>query len=134
MTLSTYIEDFLGNLYSYLDYSAGDVAFITDETLEALNISSESEASSKSLHAIARVKALEKCLNDLSVDFKVSTDGNSYDRQQVFDMVSKRLESAYADAETYLPENVIVNGEITYPDNPYKIETYIEWAFPTVKV
>lgn len=130
MTLSTYAQDFLGNLYSYLDYSGSTLSFIVDETLEAMDLTSETEitaSNTKAAHAILRVKALEQCLNDLSIDFKISADGSSYDRQQVFDMVQKRLETAYADAESYLPETKIVVGEVDYTENPYDIKTYVNW-------
>lgn len=127
MTLSNYAESFLGNIYTYLGYSAFDTAFMVEETLEAMDLTDETEITSsntKQAHAILRVKALEKAYNDSLVDFDVSADGSSYKLSQVRDSIYERLQIAYAEAEQYLPDYEILTGDITYSENPYDIATY----------
>ena len=120
MTLSTWIPSYMGKLNDYLAWDDGSqVDFIISEVLEELNINSEDEVDEKTLHAVAKVKALEFALRDLSIGFKFSGDGVSIDPTSVFEQVQNMLSLAYSE---YQP--AIVAGKINYTNDPYNPATY----------
>lgn len=124
MSLSAYIPSFLGNIYDFLSWDSTKVDFIIEEVLEKLDITAETDVEATVLHAVAKYVSLENALNDLSISFKFSADGGSYDRQQVFDMVEKRFNDAEVEASKYLPSRVMTVSTIDFQNDPYNVDSY----------
>jgi hypothetical protein len=125
MTLTEYIPAFLGNIYDYLGWSGSTVNFIISDVLESLQLNSESDSTDiKSLHAVARIKSLEKALTDLSIDYTYSADGSSYHRSDVYNQVLGLLETAYSD---YQNGNGINLATFDKVDDPYNPASYASW-------
>jgi hypothetical protein len=117
ITINTYLADY--DLLPSLQFVANDYLFMRDETLDALDITTESESNNKALKAVAKVKYWERVVAKTSSDFDYKTEGESYSRYQVWEMACKNLAGAVSDAMPYLPNYEIQVGTFTYSPNPY---------------
>jgi hypothetical protein len=105
MTLSQYLEKYLGNLASQLGYSdfEGSFDFIVSETLRYYGVATESQATDlNKLYAIGKVHLWKQILREVSFDYDISADGTSNKRSQIFDMATKNLNDCIEEANQYL--------------------------------
>lgn len=117
MALVDYLADY--DTLPSLGFDADDYNFMVTETLEALDIESESEATSKALHLTAKVKYWERVVALTSTDMDFSADGASYNRSQVNQMARENLQSALSEASAYIPDYQIQVGSFAYNPDPY---------------
>ena len=129
MTLSTYLESYLGttlsNQLEWFDYD-GSFDFIVEESLSTYGVSTESEATNlQKLYAIAKVKLWEAVLREFSFDFDYSDLSTSVRRSQVFENIQKQLNQAISSAYQYLPQYKIRIGKYNLDKNdPYSNTPY----------
>jgi hypothetical protein len=120
MSLSTFITDTLGSFYDYLDWDSDNTDFVIQETLEQYGVDTEAEATDEvKLHALARVEIWKRVLVEVGHNYNFSADGGTYNRSQVFDMVTKNYELALKKALPYQSEYGIDTGELTTEQDPY---------------
>jgi len=129
MTLSTYLESYLGTtLSNQLNWttSGSSFDFIVEETLSTYGVSTESEATNTTkLQAIAKVKLWEAVLREFSFDFDYSDLSTSIRRSQVFENIQKQLNQAISSAYQYLPQYKIRIGKYSMNKNdPYSNTPY----------
>lgn len=131
MTLSTYLESYLGTtLSNQLNWSTSGSSFdfIVEETLSTYGVSTESEATNTAkLHAIAKMKLWEAVLREFSFDFDYSDLSTSIKRSQIFENIQKQLNQAISSAYQYLPEYKIRIGKYNMNKNdPYSNVPYTD--------
>ena len=127
MTLSTYLESYLGTtLSNQLNWSLQVFDFIVEETLSTYGVSTESEATNiTKLQAIGKVKLWEAVLREFSFDFDYSDLSTSIKRSQIFENIQKQLNQAISSAYQYLPQYKIKIGKYSldksdpYSNTPY---------------
>jgi hypothetical protein len=128
MDFETYIEHYAEDVYSELGWNDVDEQFIIDETLEAYGVATEVLATELvKAHAILRFKIWERALNAVSLDYNFSSDGASFNRQQMYEMIKRNYDAAYAEASPYLPGYSIEIGNLDYNNtDPYSQKPYYQ--------
>lgn len=119
--LADYMISYLGSLALHVNWTAASTPVTTavSDTLEVLDIATEDGVEAKILHAVGRVKVLEAYLREISADYDYSTDGESFNRSQAFEMASKMLASSGLEAMAYLPSGEIEIGGLPVGNDPY---------------
>lgn len=119
MTLSAYLSAY--NPLASMGFVAGDFTLMVSETLEGLDITAESEVSDKILHTAGKLSYWIRVRDVCSGDYKFSADGGSYDRQQMFEMAVKNIETY----SSQLSELLVDSSSFTISDdsvNPYRYD------------
>lgn len=80
---------------------------VIQDSLSILNAENEEQADSKALFAVAKLKLFQKILIELSILYSFSTEGESFQRSQMFDNLKKLTAEYYTDAFKYLPDSTI---------------------------
>lgn len=106
MTLTEYINSYLGDLVTQLDVSASAISFIVAETLQDYQVDiAESDATDLvKLHKLANVETWKRMMVNNSASFDVSADGGSYKTSQIYDFCKQNYLNALTDASEYLTE------------------------------
>jgi hypothetical protein len=117
MALVDYIGDY--DTLPSLGFDIDDYSFMVTETLDALDITLESESTDKILHSVAKVKYWERVVALTSTDMDFSADGASYNRSQVNKMAKENLQSALNEASAFIPDYQIQVGSFSYNPDPY---------------
>jgi hypothetical protein len=118
MSLTTYLQSYLGDLSNSFTLETDFYTFIVADTLEMLGISTEDEVTdTKKLHLVGILCLWKKLLVKSSTSFDFSANGNSFKTSQLYDFCSKNYANAYTDAYPYLDE-----GSITLVSTPISYE------------
>lgn len=108
--MSTSLRDYMFHALSgYADFLGIDGSLdewfdsVVEDIYFELDIESQDEAeNTRELYAVAKYKVFQKLLVDLSSNYSYSADGESFNRNQMFDNVQKLCNQYYTDAFQFL--------------------------------
>lgn len=124
MNLQEFIESSLGSLKDYVGWTDADTEFVVLISLENYGVATEALATdAKKIHSIAKTLAFEKVLSELALNYNFSSDGGTFNRNQVYESVKKMYDSAVTDSMMYMPVYNIRMGEFTTEQDPYGLDS-----------
>ena len=125
-TLAEFMHNELGKVAGITGYNvgvndAGSYAEAVNETVLAYGVTSIINASDiQKVRALARVEAWKKACNDLAALYKFSSDGASYERQQMFANAQLNLGRALTLALQWDPSYEITVTKVRPVHDPYR--------------
>ena len=124
MTLSEYIQAYLGQIYT--DWLTSTSAIEAD-VLALYGVETEAEATNLAkLYAIAKSISWLHIMSATASAYNFSADGATFNRSQIFEMAKANYLSTLADAIQYMPSYEVEIGEVDHTEDPYEVATYLE--------
>jgi len=122
----SYIQFVMGSLIDETGWENTDFIFITEEVWRIMDITAEPTSTTDKFeyYALLKYKALEQFRRELATAYDYKTDGESFNRSQMFKHVSDMVMEAYIVAVQYLPEaSDLAQDYIDLGFSPYKRST-----------
>lgn len=116
--LKTYLLDSMGKIKDYLGWTVDNLLPIENDLAIIYGLT---DADQPKLALIGKVLLWKQVMIEVSADYKFSSDGGSYDRNQVYEMAKQNYELALQDALVYMSNYQIQVGEVTTEQNPYRL-------------
>jgi len=124
-TLQEFMHVELREVATILNWSVveGSYAALVDNALELYGVTDISEATDiPRLRLLARVAVWRAVVTAVSLDYTFSDLGATYQRSQMVESARKILADLEVAAMPYLDEYVVTKGEISSPDDPYRVQ------------
>lgn len=123
-----YINFVMGSLIDETSWENTDYIFMAEEVLRIMEITSEPTDTTEKFkyYALLKYKALDQFKRELSTAYDYKSDGETFNRSQMFKQVSELAKEAKLEAMSYLPQGQIEQGRLTFPDDPYSISGQVE--------
>ena len=113
MTLTEYLLARMGDLNDYFGYDSDDLEIVVEDALALYGVDTEAEVGSAyKLRKLALPLLWQKCLIDLSQNFDVSIDGQSFKQSQFYTQVKELYDWALNDALIYNPDYFASVGKV----------------------
>jgi hypothetical protein len=114
----SYITDFLGDIYTNLNWSSAKESFIMDEVCLKMGIPDESfitDGNQQLANILTRYYALRQAFNDSSFMYNVGVDGSQYSRATIAQNIKQMYDDAKREAGPFL-----ITGTIPVDQFPIK--------------